>query len=88
MEKHELVKKAYAKINLGLKTLKKREDGYHELEMVMVNIDLYDTLYFALSAYSHEVIFTRMAGNINTDVAYQSVSASEYNSATEIPIET
>ena len=46
------------------------------------------TLYFALSAYSHEVIFTRMAGNMNTDVAYQSVSASEYNSATEIPIET
>lgn len=49
MEKRELVKKAYAKINLGLKTLKKREDGYHELEMVMVNIDLCDTLYFALS---------------------------------------
>ena len=49
MEKYELVKKAYAKINLGLKTLKKRDDGYHELEMVMVNIDLYDALYFALS---------------------------------------
>ena len=46
------------------------------------------TLYFALSAYSHEVIFTRMAGNINTDVSYQSVSASEYTSATEITIET
>ena len=46
------------------------------------------TLYFALSAYSHEVIFTRMAGNINTDVSVQTVSASEYNSATAITIET
>ena len=46
------------------------------------------TLYFALKEYSHEVIFTRMAGNINTDVAVQSVSASEYNSATAITIET
>lgn len=49
MEKYKLVKKAYAKINLGLKTLRKRDDGYHELEMVMINIDLYDTLYFSLS---------------------------------------
>ena len=39
-------KKAYAKINLGLKTLYKRDDGYHELEMLMINISLYDTLYF------------------------------------------
>lgn len=46
MKEYELVKKAYAKINLGLKTLKKRDDGYHELEMLMVNVDLYDILYF------------------------------------------
>ena len=38
--------KAYAKINISLKTLKKREDGYHDLDMLMVNIDLYDVLYF------------------------------------------
>ena len=27
--------KAYAKINLGLDVLRKREDGYHEVRMVM-----------------------------------------------------
>ncbi|NLW56255.1 MAG: 4-(cytidine 5'-diphospho)-2-C-methyl-D-erythritol kinase [Firmicutes bacterium] len=38
--------KAYAKINLALDVLGKREDGYHELEMVMQSISLHDELYF------------------------------------------
>ena len=42
-------KKAYAKINLCLNTLYKREDSYHELEMLMVNVDLFDILYFKKS---------------------------------------
>lgn len=33
-----------AKINLGLKVLGKREDGYHELETCMYNIPLFDVL--------------------------------------------
>lgn len=36
---------ANAKINLALNVLTKRDDGYHELDMVMVPIDLYDTIY-------------------------------------------
>lgn len=38
----ELKLKAMAKINLGLDVLKKREDGYHELRMIMQTIRLYD----------------------------------------------
>ena len=38
--------KAYAKINVSLKTLRKRDDGFHDLDMLMVNINLFDTLYF------------------------------------------
>ena len=34
--------KAYAKINLGLDVLRKREDGYHEVRMIMQSIGLYD----------------------------------------------
>ena len=37
--------KARAKINLGLDVLRKREDGYHEVKMVMQTINLYDTIY-------------------------------------------
>ncbi len=34
--------KAYGKINLCLNVVGKREDGYHELEMIMVPIDFFD----------------------------------------------
>lgn len=34
--------KAYAKINLGLDVVRRLENGYHEVRMVMQNIDLYD----------------------------------------------
>jgi 4-diphosphocytidyl-2-C-methyl-D-erythritol kinase len=36
--------KAYAKINIALDVVGKREDGYHLLKMIMQNIDLYDTI--------------------------------------------
>ncbi len=38
--------KAYAKINLFLKVLAKRDDGFHEVETILQNIDLADTLLF------------------------------------------
>ena len=36
--------KSYAKINISLNVLNKRSDGYHELDSVMVPIELHDTL--------------------------------------------
>lgn len=44
----ELQLKAYAKINLGLDVVRRREDGYHEVRMVMQTIKLYDKLTFRL----------------------------------------
>ena len=43
MVKH-LGLKAYGKINLGLDVLRKREDGYHEVRMIMQTVGLYDRL--------------------------------------------
>ena len=40
----EITLKALAKINLGLDVTGKREDGYHEVRMVMQTIHLYDRL--------------------------------------------
>ncbi|HEY9575683.1 MAG TPA: 4-(cytidine 5'-diphospho)-2-C-methyl-D-erythritol kinase [Lachnospiraceae bacterium] len=37
--------RAYAKINLGLDVIGKREDGYHEVKMVMQTIGMYDQIY-------------------------------------------
>ncbi len=40
--------KAYAKINLSLGVLGKREDGYHEVAMLMHQISLFDTVSLSL----------------------------------------
>lgn len=36
--------KAYAKVNLGLDVLRRREDGYHDVKMIMQTVDLYDCI--------------------------------------------
>ncbi len=36
--------KAYGKINLALRIVKKRPDGYHEIDMVFQSIELHDTV--------------------------------------------
>lgn len=36
--------KAYGKINLGLDVVRKREDGYHEVRMIMQTVNLYDKI--------------------------------------------
>lgn len=40
----EIVLKSHGKINLGLDVLYKRDDGYHEINTIMQQIDLSDTL--------------------------------------------
>lgn len=37
-------KKSYAKINLSLDVINKRDDGYHNLKMIMQTVSLYDTI--------------------------------------------
>jgi 4-diphosphocytidyl-2-C-methyl-D-erythritol kinase len=44
MDVMKVYEKAPAKINLSLDVLRKREDGYHEVEMVMTMVDLADRL--------------------------------------------
>ena len=41
----ELNLKALAKINIGLDVLRKREDGYHEVRMIMQTIHLFDRIH-------------------------------------------
>lgn len=41
-----LVLKARAKVNLGLDVVGKRENGYHDVKMIMQTVDIYDVLTF------------------------------------------
>lgn len=43
-------RKAYAKVNLGLDVVRRREDGYHEVKMIMQNIGVHDELTFQKQA--------------------------------------
>ena len=46
----QITRKAYAKINIGLDVLRRREDGYHEVKMIMQTVDLCDDLLFERTA--------------------------------------
>jgi len=46
LAKTKIIIKSPAKINLHLEVIGKREDGFHELAMIMQNIDLSDFLEF------------------------------------------
>ncbi len=41
-----IVERAYAKVNLTLEVIRKREDGYHDLASILQTVDLHDTLEF------------------------------------------
>ena len=41
--------KSHAKINLGLKVMNKREDGYHNIDSLFVELNLHDTISFSPS---------------------------------------
>ncbi len=46
MDQDELVEEACGKINLGLKVLGLRQDGYHEIRSIVQSVDLADVLHF------------------------------------------
>ncbi|MGT2926923.1 4-(cytidine 5'-diphospho)-2-C-methyl-D-erythritol kinase [Streptococcus cuniculipharyngis] len=71
----EIIEKAPAKINLGLDILGRRPDGYHDLAMIMVSVDLND--YVTLTDWPGDEIILesnncRMPLNERNDV-YKSV---------------
>lgn len=56
--------KAPAKINIYLKVLNRREDGFHELRTVMVPIDLFDEIY--LEPFDHGIVLKADGCNCET----------------------
>lgn len=52
--------KALAKVNLGLDVLRRREDGYHEIRMIMQTIHLYDQLQITKTGDSGITIETNL----------------------------
>ena len=58
MDKLQL--KAYGKINLGLDVIRKRPDGYHDLDMIMRLVDVYDDVIIEKKAGEEIVVESQM----------------------------
>ncbi len=71
-----IFEKAPAKINLTLDVLHKRDDGYHEIEMIMTSIDLADRLTFEKTDNQGITIVSekRYVPNDQRNLAYQGVA--------------
>lgn len=65
--------RAYGKINLGLRILRKRSDGYHDIETVFHQIDLFDELSFRL--HESDVLLTSTHPQLPTDSSNLCVKA-------------
>lgn len=69
--------KAPAKLNLSLDILNKRQDGYHNVEMVMTTIDLYDRI--ELTSLEQDqvkvTLWSRYVPNDERNLAYQAAKA-------------
>jgi len=89
--------KAYAKINLILDVLGKREDGYHEVEMIMQAISLHDLLnikpYKGITVTSNDPLVPSDERNLAYQAArlildkYPSIPGAEINIEKHIPVE-
>jgi 4-diphosphocytidyl-2-C-methyl-D-erythritol kinase len=67
---------AHAKINLSLDVLNKREDGYHNLQMIMQTIELHDTINIAKIQSGVEIYCDApYVPNNNTNIAYKAAAA-------------
>lgn len=66
-------KKAYAKINIALDVREKRDDGYHDVRMIMNQIGLHDIVSLSLND-SDEITVSSDSANIpcdNSNLAYK-----------------
>ncbi|MGQ9818748.1 MAG: 4-(cytidine 5'-diphospho)-2-C-methyl-D-erythritol kinase [Candidatus Kapaibacteriales bacterium] len=70
----KVIKKSFAKINLGLEVLFRRNDLFHEINSVFVPIDLFDFITFTLSKTSKFKLFTtNMKLPTRENIIYQTI---------------
>jgi 4-diphosphocytidyl-2-C-methyl-D-erythritol kinase len=76
-----MIRFPHAKINLGLNVVRKRADGYHDIESVLVPVPLRDVLEVVIdpSLQAGALVFTRsglpVPGELETDLCWRAVKA-------------
>ena len=59
--------KSYAKVNIGLNVIDKMQNGYHEIETLMQQVNFYDTIKIEISSHKGEVVFSVKGNKINCE---------------------
>lgn len=72
--RHRVQRKAYGKINLGLRVLQRRPDGYHNIETVFHRVDLSDELTFEASDRIEVVSTDTAAPGDETNLCFRAAS--------------
>lgn len=67
--------KCFAKINWALSVLGKREDGYHELDMIMQSVNLADTLYIEESMADSLTVDGEEVTDFEKNLCFKAVNA-------------
>jgi 4-diphosphocytidyl-2-C-methyl-D-erythritol kinase len=78
--------KAYAKLNLTLEILNRREDGFHEIRTILQTINLWDTLSFEMS---DSIGITCDIPDLNgeANIAYQAVALVKHLSKSRMGVD-
>ncbi len=66
--------KAYGKVNLALDVVRKRDDGYHDLKMIMQKISIFDTLKFEITNTPEiQIICDVEISNLEDNLIYKAI---------------
>ena len=57
--------KSYAKVNIGLNIIDKMQNGYHEIETLIQQVNFYDTIEIKIGSQVGDVIFSTSGNAIN-----------------------
>ena len=71
----QITVKAHAKINWALDITGRLENGYHEMDMLMQNIDLYDDITLSDARFTSLIINDKPAPNMEKNLVYRAVKA-------------
>ncbi len=65
--------KGYAKINLVLDVLNKRDDGYHNIDFLMTSLDLYDDIHIETSKVDEVIVLGNESLSNEKNIAYKAL---------------
>ncbi|MCE1188881.1 MAG: 4-(cytidine 5'-diphospho)-2-C-methyl-D-erythritol kinase [Ignavibacteria bacterium] len=79
--------KSHAKINLGLHVVRKREDGFHDIETIFYPVGLHDTITFEKSeVYKLETNIADFTADPSSNLVTKAVKILERESGTLLPV--